>query len=84
LTRNVPDLGRFARYRESGVNGLLFARNLQFSDENADHFEKNFRSRFLAGGVHLSPSDAAIRADATAALVLANLRFLESGAELRE
>jgi hypothetical protein len=82
VTRQVaPDLNRFHRYRQAAVDGLAFARRLQFSDENADHFEKGFRARFLTGGVHLSPSDGTVRIDATAHLVTAQLAFLQSGAE---
>jgi hypothetical protein len=82
VTRQVaPDLARFQRYRQAAVDGLAFARRLQFSDENADHFEKGFRARFLTGGVHLSPTDGTLRIDATAHLVTAQLAFLQSGAE---
>jgi hypothetical protein len=81
LTRQVPDLNRFRKYRAAVVEGLLFARGLQFSDETADHFEKGFRARYLTGGCHLAPSDGAVRIDATAALVTAQLAYLQSGAE---
>ncbi len=82
VTRQVaPDLVRYRRYRQAVVDGLGFARRLQFSDENADHFEKGFRTRFLVGGVHLTPTDGTLRVDATAHLVTAQLAFLQSGAE---
>lgn len=82
ITRQVaPDQTRFHRYRQAAVDGLAFARRLQFSDENADHFEKGFRARFLTGGVHLSPTDGTLRIDASAHLVTAQLAFLQSGAE---
>ncbi len=81
LTRHVPDLTRFRRYRQAAVEGLTFARMLQFSDENADHFERGFRTRFLVGGVHLTPTDGTARIDAAAYLVTAHLAFLQSGAE---
>jgi hypothetical protein len=82
ITRQVaPDLARFQRYRQAAVDGLAFARRLQFSDGNADHFEKGFRARFLDGGVHLTPTDGTLRIDATAHLVAAQLAFLQSGAE---
>jgi hypothetical protein len=83
LTRHVPDLARFGKYRQAAIDGLTFARSLQFTDENADHFEANYRSRFLTGGVHLTPADGTVRIDATAALVTGQLMFLESGAEGR-
>ena len=81
LTRQVPDLNRFQKYRHAAVLGLSFARSLQFTDETADHFEKSFRARFLTGGCHLSPSDGTVRNDATAFLVTAQLAYLQSGAE---
>jgi hypothetical protein len=81
LTRHVPDLSRFHRYRQATVAGLAFVRRLQFSDENADHFEKVFRTRFLVGGVHLTPSDGTVRLDAAAHLLIAQLTYLQSGAE---
>lgn len=81
LTRHVPDQARYAKYRQACVDGLAFTRRLQFSDENADHFEKGFRVRYLNGGVHLSPSDSTLRIDATGQAVSAYLAFLQSGAE---
>jgi hypothetical protein len=82
VTRQVaPDLAQFQRYRQTAIDGLVFARRLQFSDENADHFEKGFRGRFLTGGVHLTPTDGTLRIDAGAHLVTAQLAFLQSGAE---
>jgi hypothetical protein len=85
VTRQIaPDQARFQRYRQSAVDGLAFARRLQFSDENADHFEKGFRARFLTGGVHLSLTDGTLRIDATAHLVTAQLAFLQSGAEVTQ
>jgi hypothetical protein len=82
VSRQVePDLTRFRRYRQAAVDGLAFARRLQFSDEKTDHFEKGFRARFLTGGVHLSSSDGSLRIDATGHLVTAHLAFLQSGAE---
>lgn len=83
LTRQVPDLTRFVRYRKAAVEALAFSRSLQFSDENAEHFEKSFRARFLVGGTHLGPSDGTVRIDATGMLVSAQLAFLHSGAESR-
>lgn len=83
LTRGAGDVARFTAYRRAGVDALLFARGLQFTDENADHFEKTFRTRFLTGGAHPSPTDGTARIDATAAVVAAHLAFLGSGGETR-
>jgi hypothetical protein len=83
LRRHVPDLAQYRKYRQAAVDGLAFARGLQFSDGNTDHFEKGFRARFLTGAAHLSPTDGTVRIDATAYLILAHLAFLQSGAEGR-
>ena len=83
LTRQVPDLARFHKYRIVAVEGLNFLRTLQFTDESANHFEKTFRTNFLNGGTRLAPSDGTIRIDATSQLVLAHLAFLQSGGENR-
>ncbi|OWK36508.1 hypothetical protein FRUB_09071 [Fimbriiglobus ruber] len=83
LTRQVPDLARFNKYRAAAVDGLAFARGLQFTEESAEHFERAFRARFLTGGVHLTPTNGLLRVDATALVVDAQLAFLESGAEAR-
>ncbi len=83
LTRSTGDLTRYATYRRAAVDALQFARGLQFTDESADHFEKSFRTRFLLGGVHVSPTDGTTRIDATAAVVSAQLAFLSSGGEMR-
>jgi len=84
LTRRVPDVNRYVKYRTSVVDGLNFCKNLQFSDENSEHFEKSFRSRFLIGAAHLSPSDGTVRVDATAQVVMAYLMFLSSGGETKD
>ena len=83
LTRHAPDLTRFEKYRAACVGGLLFAKSLQFTEDNTEHFEKAYRSRFIVGGVHLSPTEASVRADVTGLMVLACVRYLESGAEVR-
>jgi hypothetical protein len=82
LTRQTTgDLARFRKYRQAAVDGLAFARGLQFTDESADHFEKGFRARFLVGGMHLTPTDGTVRIDATAHLVTAHLAYLQWAAE---
>jgi hypothetical protein len=83
LAVQVPDATRFARYRQAAVAALNYGRSLQFSasNGNAEHFVPTFRTQALFGGVHGSPSDGLIRADHTAHLLTAQLRFLESGAE---
>jgi hypothetical protein len=83
LTRQTGDLQRFQKYRHGAVEGLGFLRTLQFTDESAEHFEKNFRSKFVNGGVRLAPSESTLRIDATATSVLAHLAYLQCGTELR-
>lgn len=83
LTRAAGDVTRYTTYRRATVEALMFARNLQFTDESADHFEKAFRSKFLLGGVHLSPTDGTTRIDATASVVAAHLAYLSCGGEMR-
>ena len=46
--------------------------------------EKSFRAQYLLGGVCGSHTNGNIRADQTALLALAQMRFLESGAEQGE
>jgi len=84
LAAQVPDATRYAKYRTACVAGLGFARGLQFNEDSTSHFEKTFRAQFLLGGVCTSHSNGNIRADRTAMLALAQLRFLESGAEKGE
>ena len=80
LTRHVPDLTRFHRYRASAVAGLTFVGNLQHADET---HRDGFETRYLAGGVRVSPADPTIRAEAAAHFARAGLAFLQSGAEGR-
>lgn len=84
LTRQVPDLNRYTRYRGAIVEGLNFCRNLQYSEENTGHFEKAYRQQMLLGGVRTSPTEGTLRIDATAQVVLAYLQFLNSGGVTRE
>src|SRR5579883_3352214 len=81
LTRQLPDVTRYAKYRPALVDALGFVRGVQYTPDNTDHFEGKFRAQYLIGGVHLAPADGTLRVDATAAGVSAYLKFLESGAE---
>lgn len=81
LTRQVPDLARYGKYRAATVAGLAFCQSLQFTHENADHFEKAYRTAYLVGGCRVGPADGSVRADATAQLLRAGVAFLASGAE---
>ena len=84
LAANVPDVTRHARYKTAARSALVFARSLQWNESNGDHFERTFRTRWLSGGVFGSPTDGLVRAEHTAHLLTAELRFLESGAEKAE
>jgi hypothetical protein len=81
LALQVSDGARAGRYRTALVNALAFVRSLQFTDESCQHFEKNFRLRFLLGGMVVSTTDGNLRVDQTAMLALSQMRFLESGAD---
>lgn len=83
LCIQVPDADRFAKYRKAIGTGLGFARSLQFEESSTAHFDRSYRPG-LVGGVHRSPSDGVVRAEATARLLSAQLRYLESGAERAE
>ncbi len=83
LCTQVPDADRFAKYRKAIAAGLGFARTLQYTEMTTQHFERAYRPG-LVGGVHRSPSDGVVRAEATARLLSAQLRYLESDAERAE
>jgi hypothetical protein len=81
LTHMTGDLTREAKYR-SALNGTVqYLCGLQFVEANTRHFENAFRTSYLIGGFHLSPTDGTLRVDATACAVSGLLRFLSSGAE---
>lgn len=84
LTRQWPDLTRYAKYRPALVDAVGFVRGIQYTQDNTDHFEGKFRAHYLIGGVRLAPADGTLRVEATAAAVSAYLRYLESGAEGRD
>lgn len=83
LTRHVPDLTRYQRYRQASVSGLAFTQRLQFPESDTPASHSGSPARYLTGGVQVSPKDGTVRADATAYLVRAGLTFLQSGAEGR-
>ena len=83
LTRQIPDAARFTKYRTAAAGGLAYVRNLQFTDDSSEQFERSYRTHYLNGGVRLTPSDSTMRIDAAAFTVLAHLAFLECGTEQR-
>ncbi|MGL4422347.1 MAG: hypothetical protein ACRCZF_16875, partial [Gemmataceae bacterium] len=84
LTRHLPDLPRHGKYRAATVEGMAFLSNLQYTAENADHFEPKFRLQYVVGGVRVTPTEGTARADTTGLVLMATGQFLESGAESRE
>ena len=84
LAAQVPDATRHTKYRAACISALGFARGLQFAEESTAHFEKAFRAQFLLGGVCASHTNGNVRADRTALLALAQMRYLECGAEKGE
>lgn len=81
LTREVPDLQRFGRYRQAAVDAAQYLGTLQYTEANTRHFADSYRANTLIGGFYLSPTDGNLRVDATARCVGGLLRFLASGAE---
>jgi hypothetical protein len=84
VARHSADATRYAKYRSATVACLMFVRGLQATLDSSSHFESNFRTRSVVGGVRSSVTDGILRADATALAIGAYLRFLESGGEGRE
>lgn len=83
LTTQIPDATRFGRYRKAVVAGLTFTRSLQFNETNTVHFDRPYRAPLLGGG-YGSPSDGVVRVEHTGQMLLAQLRYLESGGERAE
>jgi hypothetical protein len=81
VTRLVPDLPRFARYKQAATDAAQFVCGIQYTEPNTRHFENTFRANVLIGGFYLAPADGTLRIDATARCVTGLLRFLTSGAE---
>jgi hypothetical protein len=83
LTIQIPDAARYGRYKKAALAGLAFTRSLQFNDTNTVHFDRPYRTPLLGGG-YGSPSDGIVRVDHTGQMLLAQLRYLESGGERAE
>ena len=81
ITRVVPDLQRFGRYRQAATDAAQYLGGLQYTEANTRHFADTYRANTLIGGFYLSPTDGNLRIDATACGVSGLLRFLTSGAE---
>ena len=81
MTREVPDLQRFGRYRQAALDAAQYLSGLQYTEGNTRHFADTFRANTLIGGFYLSPTDGNLRIDATACCVSGLLQFLGSGAE---
>jgi hypothetical protein len=81
LCINIPDATRYLKYRTACSKAMGFVRLCQFNDDNTKHFDRNFRVMYLVGSAHTSLTDGQPRAEATASVILCQLRFLESGGE---
>lgn len=83
LTTQIPDATRYGRYKKVVVAGLTFTRSLQFNETNTVQFDRPYRAPLL-GASHGSPSDGIVRVEHTGQMLLAQLRYLESGGERGE
>ena len=81
LTRQVPHLTRYPKYRQATLDGLQFLAGLQFAQDSAPQIDPHIRNRYLLGGIAQSGSNWTVRPDSTAMLIFANLQYLQSGAE---
>jgi hypothetical protein len=81
LARQLGDVQRFERYRESAERALQFLMTLQYSAASTRHFTEAYRSQ-LYGGFHASHQDGTLRVDYTQSAVCAMTDYLESVAQL--
>jgi len=78
VTRQIPDLDRYNRYRTSLVRSLQFLTTLQYTDEACQHFAAHYRPA-VVGGFHPSHQDGNLRVEDTAQSVSAMLQFFNCG-----
>jgi len=82
LTRQVPHLTRYPKYRQATVDGLQFLGELQFTPNSALQIEPHIRHHYLLGAIAQSGSNWTVRPDTTALSIMAHLQYLQSGAAL--
>jgi hypothetical protein len=80
VCRAAGDLGRYDRYRRATLAALAQSRTLQYTPYSTANLPPA-TARRLTGAVAVAYADPTARPDRAAALVLAHLRFLASGAE---
>lgn len=80
-TRQKPDAGRFARYRDAAGRALQFSTTLQYTDANTQHFAAGYREQVLLGGFFSAPDDGTLRLENNQQAVGALLSFLANTAD---
>jgi hypothetical protein len=76
VTRQVPDLDRYPRYRDAAGRGAQFLATLQFTEANTQHFAPEYRQQYLLGGFHAANQDGDLRLDDTRQAVAALVQYL--------
>jgi hypothetical protein len=76
VTRQVPDLERYPRYKDAAQRGAQFLATLQYTESNTQHFAAEYRAKYLVGGFHASPADGDLRLDDTRHAVAALVQYL--------
>src|SRR5262249_41913343 len=81
VARQIGDLPRYQRNRESLERCLQFLTTLQYTDANTQHFADWYRPTLL-GAFHASLQDGNLRIDYTQHAVCALMQYLTHVAEL--
>jgi hypothetical protein len=82
VTRQLPDVERFSRYRDAAVLALQFAATLQYTEANTLHFVPAYRQQHLLGGFHTSHRDGTLQLDGSQHAVAAMLAYFMAIADL--
>jgi hypothetical protein len=82
VTRQLPDVERFSRYRDAAVLALQFSATLQYTEANTLHFAPAYRQQHLLGGFHTSHRDGILRLDGSQHAVAAMLAYFMAVADL--
>jgi hypothetical protein len=75
VARQVGDLPRYQRYRETLERCLQFLTTLQYTEANTQHFSDWYRP-ILLGGFHAGPQDGNLRIDYTQHAICAMIQYL--------
>lgn len=76
VTRQVPDLERYPRYRDAVQRGAQFLATVQYTESGTQHFATEYRQRYLVGGFHVTHDNGDLRLDDTRYAVAALAQFL--------